>query len=330
MSTLVTITGATGLIGTALRDALATRGIRFRALVRTPQRARTVDGADAVVVGCVSDPRAVAEACAGSDAIVHLARSTHQVEDLCRYDYPAMHAVIAAANANAARLHFTSSQAVFGGTRAYPPPMLRDTTPPQPSTAYGAMKAAWEWTARAACTLPPVVYRLPVVVPARLADAPLWLKYLLLIGFCDADLDGRTLTVRPRDARFAHGGVSFVHVEDVAETIAANLCRPEAGGAVAMLADAEYVPFRDLADRYAGVARDHGLAVRTTWTVPDGEPASAEAMYRFDTATAAARLGFTSPDGRARLLAKATEWFRDSIVGEPALATTGRGLTWRP
>jgi nucleoside-diphosphate-sugar epimerase len=302
----VTITGATGLIGTALRAALTSRGISYRALVRTPG---TVDGAEAVVVGCVSEPAAVSEACDGSGAIVHLARSTHRLEDLCRYDYPALHAVIAAANANEAELHFASSQAVFGGARTFPPPILDDGAAPNPSTAYGVMKATWEWTARASCRVPPVVYRLPVVVPTRLADAAPWLKYLLSSGFCHTDVDNRRLHVRPQDERFARGGISFVHVEDVAETISANLFRPGARGTVAMLADAEYVSFRDLADHYAELARRLGFAVTTTWTVPDHRRHTPEAMFRFDATGAAARLGFASRDGKARLLAKATQWF---------------------
>ena len=314
MTKLIAITGASGLIGTALRGVLASRGIRFRALVRTQERARAIDGADAVVVGCISDPRAVSEACEGTDAIVHLARSTHQVEDLCRFDYPALHTVIGAANANAAGLHFASSQAVFGGARSFPPPILDDRVPPNPSTAYGAMKAAWEWTAQASCRIQPVVYRLPVVIPERLADGALWLQYLLALGFCRVDLDNGTLHLRPPDERFAYGGISFVHVEDVAETIATNLFRDEARGTVAMLADAQYVSFRDLAGFYAELARRNGFTVDTVWTVPDGRRDAVEAMFRFDVSGAAARLGFSSRAGKDRLFAKAAEWFTTTIA----------------
>jgi nucleoside-diphosphate-sugar epimerase len=313
MTTTVAITGASGLIGTALRHVLTARGIRFRALARTPDRARAIHGAEAVVVGCISDPRAVSEACEGADSIVHLARSTHRIGDLCRFDYPALHTVIGAANANAAGLHLTSSQAVFGGVRRFPPPMLDDAAAPRPSTAYGAMKAAWEWTARASCRVQPVVYRLPVVVPARIADAPPWLRHLLGTGFCQVDPAGRTVEVWPQDERFARGGISFVHVDDVVNTIAANLFREEARGTVAMLADAEYVSFRDLAELYVGIARRHGFTVRMTWAVPDGRR-GADAMFRFDTREAAARLGFSSPAGRDRLLAKATEWFTGRVA----------------
>jgi nucleoside-diphosphate-sugar epimerase len=313
MTQMVTITGATGMIGTALRGVLARRGVGFRTLVRTPERAEAIRDADAVVVGCISDPDAVRAACDGSDAVVHLARSTHRLTDLCRFDYPALHTVLGAVNANAAELHFASSQAVFGDTHTYPPPVLDDSTPPSPSTAYGAMKAAWESTARASCRIPPVVYRLPIVVPARIADGATWLRHLLGTGFVRVDRRNRTVELRPRDRRFAAGGVSFVHVEDVADTVAANLFRASARGAVAMLADPEYVSFRDLAGRYADVARCHGFTVRTTWTVPAGARGAAP-MFRFDVREAVARLGFASPAGRDRLLAKASDWFTSTIA----------------
>ncbi|MEU7585796.1 NAD(P)-dependent oxidoreductase [Micromonospora sp. NPDC049230] len=308
----VTITGITGLIGRSLCEVLTRRGVPYRGLARTPERARTVVGAQAVVAGSIADPAALTEACEGSAAVVHLARSSHDLADLCRYDYPALHAVIAAVNANRAELHFASSQAVFGDAPD-PPPLLDDDSPPNPTTAYGAMKAAWERTARAACTTPPVVYRLPIVVPDRLADGAPWLRELLGTGFCHLTPDGTTLVLRPADARFARAGVSFVHVDDVAETIAANLFRAEARGTVAMLADPEYVRFRELAELFAGLARDRGLTVRDEWPDPANGAELTGAMFRFDPTRAAKCLGFASPNGPERLLAKAAKWFTATL-----------------
>ncbi|MEJ3744809.1 NAD(P)-dependent oxidoreductase [Actinomycetes bacterium KLBMP 9797] len=325
----VTITGVTGLIGRTLCEVLVRRGIPFRGLARTPERARTVRAAEAVVVGSVADPDAVAAACRGSVAVVHLARSTHDLADLCRYDYPALHAVLGAANANEAELHFTSSQAVFGDAtvRGHPrvfgdasvhrdasdPPLLDDDSAPNPTSAYGAMKAAWERTAAAVCGIPPVVYRLPVVIPDRLADGAPWLRELLATGFCHLEPDGGTVVLRPGDARFAHTGISFAHVRDVAETIASNLFRPEAHGTVAMLADPTYVRFRELAELYAGIARRRGLGVRDAWSEVDDGPAITGAMFRFDASGAGKALGFASRDGRERLLAKAAQWFAATL-----------------
>jgi nucleoside-diphosphate-sugar epimerase len=150
------------------------------------------------------------------------------------------------------------------------------------------------------------------VIPEHLADAAPWLQHLLRFGYCRIDLDRRRLELQPLEERFALGGISFVHVEDVATTIADNLFRESAHGTVAMLADAEYVSFQELAEHYAGLARQRGLTVETAWTVPPAGRGG-EAMFRFNTSLAAERLGFASRDGKSRLLTKATTWFRTTI-----------------
>jgi uncharacterized protein len=68
----VTITGATGLIGTKLVRALRDRGDGVTVLSRSPDRAREALGVDAVAWDPTSGP-APAEALAGRDAVVHLA-----------------------------------------------------------------------------------------------------------------------------------------------------------------------------------------------------------------------------------------------------------------
>jgi len=72
--TRVTLTGATGLIGTRLVRALRERGAEVTVLTRSPERAREAFGAD--VQAHAWDPvagPAPAEALAGRDAVVHLA-----------------------------------------------------------------------------------------------------------------------------------------------------------------------------------------------------------------------------------------------------------------
>jgi nucleoside-diphosphate-sugar epimerase len=310
MNDTVSVTGAAGLIGKELCGLLSARGARFRALVRTADRAPSIEGAEAIVVGCISDARAMRELCQGSRAVVHLARTSHRLEDLCRFDYMALSTILPAVNANAAALHFASSQAVFGSARSIPPPILTDLAPTAPSTSYGAMKAAWESTARAACGTPPTIYRLPVVIPRDISAGAEWLRHLLFHGFGRFDPARGRLELRPSDGRFAQGGVSFVHVEDVAETIAHNLFRPEAYGTVATLADPEYVPFEDLSSLYAGAARQLGIATHHDWA---GEPprrsGHGDTMFRFDCSLAATKLAFRSVNGKARLLDKLTRWF---------------------
>ena len=70
----VTVTGATGLIGPRLVDALKARGDEVTVLTRDPERARTTLGdVDAVAWRDPSAEPAPAAALAGRDAVVHLA-----------------------------------------------------------------------------------------------------------------------------------------------------------------------------------------------------------------------------------------------------------------
>jgi uncharacterized protein (TIGR01777 family) len=68
----VTVTGATGLIGTKLVRALRERGDDVTALSRSPERARAALGIEAVAWDPAAGP-APAAALAGRDAVVHLA-----------------------------------------------------------------------------------------------------------------------------------------------------------------------------------------------------------------------------------------------------------------
>jgi hypothetical protein len=68
----VTLTGATGLIGTKLVRALRDRGDSVTVLSRSPDRARAALGVDAVAWDPMSGP-APAEALTGRDAVIHLA-----------------------------------------------------------------------------------------------------------------------------------------------------------------------------------------------------------------------------------------------------------------
>lgn len=71
--TRVTVTGATGLIGSAVVAALQARGASVTVLTRDEQRARrTLPGVQAVAWRMLDEP-APAEALAGADAVIHLA-----------------------------------------------------------------------------------------------------------------------------------------------------------------------------------------------------------------------------------------------------------------
>lgn len=65
----ILVTGATGLVGTAVVQNLLGTGKTVRALVRSP---RTWDGVE-TIVGTMADPENLVRACSGCDAVVHLA-----------------------------------------------------------------------------------------------------------------------------------------------------------------------------------------------------------------------------------------------------------------
>lgn len=63
------VVGATGGIGSHLVPALQARGVRVRAMTRTPERAATLPEGVEPVLGDLNDPRAVADALRGVDAV---------------------------------------------------------------------------------------------------------------------------------------------------------------------------------------------------------------------------------------------------------------------
>ncbi len=69
MAAHVLVTGAAGLIGTAVLDLLATAGVTATALLLGPADTR----ADRVLVGDARDTALVADALTGADAVIHLA-----------------------------------------------------------------------------------------------------------------------------------------------------------------------------------------------------------------------------------------------------------------
>lgn len=70
----VFVTGATGLIGTAVCEALAARGDRVVAVSRSPERARRVLPAGAEIhAGDCTEPGAWQDAAAAADAVINLA-----------------------------------------------------------------------------------------------------------------------------------------------------------------------------------------------------------------------------------------------------------------
>src|ERR1700742_3466817 len=96
---LCVVTGSTGYLGGRLVPALLARGYRVRCLVRIPDKLRGIPwaGQVEVVVGDVTDPDRMGEACAGADTVYFL------VHALARDAFAALDRRAALITAEAAR-----------------------------------------------------------------------------------------------------------------------------------------------------------------------------------------------------------------------------------
>jgi nucleoside-diphosphate-sugar epimerase len=119
----VLVTGASGLVGSHVVEALTARGEQVRALVRPGARAAALRLGAEAVIGDVTDPAAWRGAADGVRAIVHAAAIVQRRgtwEQYVAVNVDATRLAIGAARAAGARLVHISSVAVYGGTAAYP------------------------------------------------------------------------------------------------------------------------------------------------------------------------------------------------------------------
>jgi len=156
----VLVTGASGLVGSHVVEALAARGEPVRALVRPASRAAVLRLGAETVVGDVTDPAAWQAAARGTRAIVHAAAIVQRRASWEQYvavNVEATRLAVGAARAAGARLIHISSVAVYSGSAAYPStPERRDEDFPfQPIAApdfYARSKRLAEDVVREAAT----------------------------------------------------------------------------------------------------------------------------------------------------------------------------------
>jgi len=160
----ILVTGAAGLIGTALCPALIARGHRVVAGLRR-DAALPPGAAEKVVLGDIGPATDWSMALRGIDIVVHLAQRAHAGTDrrvLATEPAAVADLARAAAAAGAKRLVLLSSIKAMGESTAPGRPFRADD-PPRPEDAYGRAKLAGE---RAGASVPGIelaVIRAPLV-----------------------------------------------------------------------------------------------------------------------------------------------------------------------
>ena len=145
------VTGASGFVGRALCRHMIQHGHRVRALVRDPTSVDTLaDRGIEIVTGDVMDAESVDRASRGCAGVFHLAAVTTWTPKsrgpLWSVNVAGTRNVVrSAAAAGIRRFVLASSVGVYGGR---PPPLVDETTRPDPDTPYRESKLAAEEAVR--------------------------------------------------------------------------------------------------------------------------------------------------------------------------------------
>ena len=220
----VTVTGATGLIGTKLVAALEARGDTVTVLSRNPDRAQATLGVPAVGWDPAAGP-APAEALAGRDAVVHLAgepvaqRWTKKAKEAIRSSREVgTRNLVAGLRAAEPRPHTLVSSSAVGYYGPHGDELVPESTPPGRDFLAGVC-AAWEAEADRAAELGMRVAKIRTGV------------------VLDAD-GGALKTMLPPFKAGAGGPVAggkqympWIHADDIVGLYLAALDRPDWSGA---------------------------------------------------------------------------------------------------
>jgi len=143
---LLALTGATGFIGQYLLRQLPQRGYRMRVLLRRPTPIALP--ATSAVIGDLAQPRNMAAALEGVDAVIHSAGLAHRMSGRPEDDYRVLNTEAtlmlarAAQRAGVKRFVFLSSIRAQCGSSSGA--VLTEALPPAPADAYGRSKLAAE------------------------------------------------------------------------------------------------------------------------------------------------------------------------------------------
>ncbi len=220
----VLVTGATGLVGSAVVRELVARGHAVRALARATSDLSNLEGTGAEVArGDVLDAASIRAALAGCEAVVHAAGLPRigASSDAYAVNVRGVEVVLSAAlEAGVVRAVLTSSSSVLGGKRR--PVVMDELTPSNAGSlgiGYFDSKVAGERAARALAAR-----GLPVVL----------VRPSFVLGPGDVNRSSATIVVgiaRRRVPAYVEGGASYCDVRDVAAGHAAALDRGRPGEA---------------------------------------------------------------------------------------------------
>lgn len=143
---LLALTGATGFIGQYLLRELPQRGYRVRVLLRRPTAVALP--ATSAVIGDLAQPRNMAAALQGVDAVVHSAGLEHPMSGRPEDDYRVLNTEATVMLARAAQRAGIKRFVFLSSIRAQCGPssdaVLTEALPPAPADAYGRSKLAAE------------------------------------------------------------------------------------------------------------------------------------------------------------------------------------------
>lgn len=298
----VLVTGGTGFVGRHLVDVLLARGDRVTVLLRTPAKARGLAERGVILSpGTLDDGASLERACAGQEAIYHLAglvaaRSEREFMAVNRDGTASL--LRAAAATGAPRFVYVSTLAAAGpsvrGSRH------RDASVGAPLTAYGRSKLAGEAAVRAAA-LPWTIIRPPAVYGPHDTEFLTVFKAARL-GVVPIFGDGRQ-------------ELSLIYGPDLALALART------GGSAPTIGASFYASHPELVTSAQLVRTIAGAVGRTARIVPLPRWL-AEGVFRVTSTAARVR-------GKATLLTpdKAREFFAEAWTCEPDQLTSA--TAWR-
>ena len=282
----VLVTGASGMLGGAVADALAARGDDVTVLQRRPAGLRHRE-----VLADVVDAAAVRAAVAGHDAVVHLAAKVDiqgRYREFARVNITGTRNVVSACRrAGVARLVHVSTPAVAHHGSALVGAPAGPADPRSARGHYARSKAAAEWVALAADAAPDG--------PATVVVRP-----HLVWGPGDTQLIGR-IVARARAGRLPVVGsgaalIDTTYVTNAADALVAALDRCEAArGQALVVSNGEPRPVAELLAaicRAAGAAPPRrsvprsvafgvGAVVEALWATPLASGRGEPPMTRF-------------------------------------------------